>query len=100
MNLNDEILSGLSEETMKALREFALSSGIALGEEGLKGDSKSKDAKHDLIENVTKHFQVQDRDEVFPVKYISKDGRREVSFKVKGIKRELGQTLSSTGLTM
>jgi hypothetical protein len=99
MNLNDEILSGLSEETMKALRDFALSSGISLGEEGLKGGS-SKDAKHDLIENVTKHFQVQDREDVFPVNYISKDGSRQVSFKVKGIKRELGQTLSSTGLTM
>lgn len=93
MNLSEEILSGLSEETIKALREFALQSGVAI-------DLQASDQTGDLLQSVSKHFQVQDREEVFPIEYISKDRTRQVSFTVKGIKRELGQTLSSTGLTM
>lgn len=92
-SFSDEILSGLSEETIKALREFALQSGVAI-------DLKASDTKQDLLQSVSKHFQVQDRDQIFPIEYTSKDQQRKVSFTVKGIKKELGQTLQSTGLTM
>lgn len=91
--LPEDLLAGLSEDTLKALREFALQSGVSL-------DVHASNDRKDLIESVSKHFQVQDRDEVFPIEYISKDSKRKVKFVVKGVKKELGQTLQSTGLTM
>jgi len=92
MNLPDDILSGLSAETLKALREFALQQGVCL--------DPDTDDRADVIQSVQKHFQIQDREEVFPISYKSKDKSRNVNFSVKGVKRELGQTLQSTGLTM
>ncbi|RYY80833.1 hypothetical protein EON63_16550 [archaeon] len=53
-----------------------------------------------LLKSVQQHFQLQEREEIFHVSYQSNDGKRSISFDVKGVKRELGQTLSSTGLTM
>jgi hypothetical protein len=47
---------------------------------------------------VSKHFDVVDREEIFH--YNWSEGDRTVSFSLRGLKRELGQTLSSTGLTM
>lgn len=78
---------GLSEETLRALREFALDSGVFI-------DSKK------VIDSVREHFEVKDREDVFKISYASKDGERKADFELKGIKRELGQTLDSTGLTM
>jgi predicted nicotinamide N-methyase len=40
------------------------------------------------------------KEEVFQISYKSKDLSRQVNFEVKGLKKELGQTLSSTGLTI
>jgi len=93
MDGSDDLLSGLSEETMKALREFALQQGVSL-------DVHARNDRKDLIDSVLKHFQVQDREEFFPIEYSSNDQSRTVKFGVKGVKRELGQTLSSTGLTI
>ena len=53
-----------------------------------------------ILSAVREHFDVKDRDEKFVVSYRSQDGLRSVDFTVKGVKRQLGQTLSSTGLTM
>lgn len=77
----------LSEETLRALREFALDAGVFV-------DSNK------IIESVRDHFEEKDREDVFKISYKSKDNQREVNFNLKGIKRELGQTLDSTGLTM
>ncbi len=84
----DEELTGLSAATLLALKEFALSSGVAINDED------------DVLESVKDHFIDKDRDEIFHISYESKDGERKIGFDVKGIKRELGQTLNSTGLTM
>ena len=78
---------GLSEETLRALREFALGNGVFV-------DSKK------IIESVRDHFEIKDRDDIFKMSYASKDGERKTEFELKGIKKELGQTLDSTGLTM
>jgi hypothetical protein len=77
----------LSAETLRALREFALDSGVFV-------------ENTSVIESVRKHFEVKDREEVFKIDYTSKDEKRHVQFELKGTKRELGQTLDSTGLTM
>ena len=53
-----------------------------------------------LLNIVKNHFDLKDRAEMFLVSHNSKDGSRSVEFEVKGVKRLLGQTLSSTGLTM
>lgn len=91
---SDDVFSGLSAETIKALREFALESGVAIV------DDEEEPVEKTLLSSVQKHFQIQDREEVFHLEFKSADGTREVKFDAKGIKRELGQTLQSTGLTM
>lgn len=58
------------------------------------------DSYGSIIESARKHFEPECRDDVFDINYTSKDGTRDVAFKLKGVKRELGQTLYSTGLTM
>ena len=93
MSWSDDVLSGLSEETMKALREFALQQGVSL-------DPDAPDDPLDVLSSVQQHFSVQDREEIFHSDYQSKDGSRHIVFDCKGVKRELGQTLNSTGLTM
>eukprot|EP00981_Chlorochromonas_danica_P014569 scaffold8319_cov211-Ochromonas_danica.AAC.3 len=109
---SDDVFSGLSAETIKALREFALQSGVAIvdqaddEEEGEEGQADQTNNGGDLentrtlLKSVQRHFQVQDREEIFHIDYTSKDGSRRVTFDAKGVKRELGQTLQSTGLTM
>ena len=77
----------LSAATLEALKLFALSSGIDVGSSG-----------DEIVSAVRDHFDVQDKDQTFHYEY--KNESREVRFSVKGVKRELGQTLSSTGLTM
>lgn len=98
MSWSDDVLSGLSAETMKALREFALQQGVSLDPDVATGEEE--ESAGSLLASVREHFSIQDREEVFKVHYASKDGQREVAFSVKGVKRELGQTLNSTGLTM
>lgn len=140
-NVNDDIK--LSTETLKALQEFALQSGISFNKPSIDNSSNNDDNDDDsdifykkllakskdlhtntitnnnyditiqtkeqcelildpssIIETVRKHFEVKDREDVFKISYRSKDNERYVCFEVKGIKRELGQTLDSTGLTM
>ncbi len=94
MNWSDDVLSGLSADTMKALREFALQQGVSLDPDAPEDDAG------DVLSSVQKHFAVQDREEIFHSDYTSKDGQRHIVFDCKGVKRELGQTLNSTGLTM
>jgi hypothetical protein len=81
---NDEV--GLSAETLRALREFALDRGVFV--------------EDDVVAAVREHCEVKDREDVFKISYNAKDGSRSANFELKGIKKELGQTLDSTGLTM
>jgi hypothetical protein len=97
---SDDVLSGLSAETMKALRDFALQQGVCLDPAVATAEEESDENTGSLLDSVRQHFSIQDRDEVFHIDYKSKDGQREVKFTVKGLKKELGQTLNSTGLTM
>ena len=83
---SDEPVS-LSAETLAALKAFALQSGVAIEEEN-------------VISSVRQHFDIQDKGEIFSNTFRSCDGKKSISFNVKGVKRELGQTLNSTGLTM
>eukprot|EP01031_Cornospumella_fuschlensis_P027203 gene27203-32868_t len=84
--LSEDVYSGLSAETIKALREFALEKGVNIIGDDPEADGSNKD----LLQSVHQHFQLQDREEIFHVSYQSNDGKRSVSFDVKGIKRELG----------
>lgn len=88
LHIKEEEFAGLSAQTLLALKEFALSSGVMI------------DNEDDVVESVREHFEVKDREETFNVSYESKDGKRKIDFAVNGVKRELGQTLNSTGLTM
>jgi hypothetical protein len=103
----DELPSlSLSPEAAAALRAFALAQGIAVDTSG--ADDEAAGDPGDLISAVRDHFDVKDRDEIFPVEHkdegydeASPDaGLRCIRFELKGVKRSLGQTLSSTGLTI
>jgi hypothetical protein len=91
----------LSADTLAALKAFALDNGVFLGEGGAGGGGAGGGgAGVDVIDSVRKHFEVKEREDVFKIEYASKDGLREATYELKGIKRELSQTLDSTGLTM
>lgn len=80
-------MEDLSPETLAALREFASMQGICSEEE------------EDVLSSVRHHFDVHDKNEAFTFSF-SREGAQAIEFTVHGWKRELGQTLSSTGLTI
>lgn len=110
VGLDDDAIA-LSPETLAALREFALGKGVVFGGtaagdggedggsegEGGEGDEKRTKVSPDvvgLVRAVQKHFDVQEKEQIFKIAY------GDVRFEVLGLKRELGQTLDSTGLTI
>ena len=110
---DDGDIPSLSPEAAAALRAFALAQGIAVDTAATDDDNEGagEDDAGDLISAVRDHFDVKDKDETFKVEYMD-DGYNEelgamntadlrcIRFEVKGVKRSLGQTLSSTGLTI
>ena len=98
----------LSPEAAAALRAFALSSGVAID------TNNNHEGNNDLLSAVRDHFDLKERDETFVVEYrdidndnddtinntTSSQTKRRIRFEVQGVKRVLGQTLSSTGLTI
>lgn len=100
----------LSPEAAAALRAFALSSGVAID------TNNNHEGNNDLLSAVRDHFDLKERDETFVVEYQDNDNdddkddtinnttssqaKRHIRFEVQGVKRVLGQTLSSTGLTI
>lgn len=65
---------------------------------------------NDVLYSMRGFFDAPDKDDIFNVQYSTSDAavsrssnplsRVEVNFTVKGVRRDLGQTLDSTGLTM
>eukprot|EP00607_Mallomonas_marina_P004459 CAMPEP_0182437132 /NCGR_PEP_ID=MMETSP1167-20130531/84833_1 /TAXON_ID=2988 /ORGANISM="Mallomonas Sp, Strain CCMP3275" /LENGTH=248 /DNA_ID=CAMNT_0024629931 /DNA_START=130 /DNA_END=873 /DNA_ORIENTATION=- len=88
VNEPDDEDEGLSAETLQALKEFTLDLGMQCAEE------------EDILASVRDHFNIQDKEEIFNMEYTSEDGCRVVKYSCRGLKKELGQTLSSTGLTV
>mmetsp|Transcript_19596 Transcript_19596/g.18933 ORF Transcript_19596/g.18933 Transcript_19596/m.18933 type:complete len:286 (-) Transcript_19596:470-1327(-) len=89
---NNEPLA-LSAETIAALKSFALSSGIpSMQDTDIEGSN--------VLDVVRDHYEVKNREKEFDIDYTSADGERSIHFTVNGVKRQLGQTLSSTGLTI
>ena len=109
---DDDNELALSPEAAAALRAFALSSGVAFDT----SDNHEGQANNDLLSAVRDHFDLKERDETFVVEYQDDDddnttnnansqqvaiaSKRHIRFEVQGVKRVLGQTLSSTGLTI
>ena len=91
-NDNDDDYEGLSMESLEALKEL-------ISELRIPCDSSNEDERN-ILSAVRNHFDVKDKNEKFIAKYSSKDGSHQVEFCVNGLKKELGQTLSSTGLTV
>lgn len=81
----------LSPEAIAALRELALERGLAVAAASA---AASAPASADIVRAVRDHFDVKERDEVFDLQFGA------ITFQLKGVKRELGQTLHSTGLTI
>jgi hypothetical protein len=80
----------LSMETLDVLKQYAMEVGAISAE----------DNSDDILSSIQMFFDEPDKEDTFIVDYTSLSGEISVYFEVKGIKRELGQTLSSTGLTM
>ena len=95
VELQDEAIS-LSAATLAALREFAMEKGVTVGGSG--GDSCKKleesESAVDIVRAVQQHFDVKDKETVFHITH------GDISLELLGLKRELGQTLDSTGLTI
>ena len=87
----------LRSETLAYLKEFINEQGIPLQNNN---DNSDEEDPEDVLHSLSKYFEDPNKDDVFIVDYTSIDEQRTVYFEVKGIKRELGQTLNSTGLTM
>ena len=86
----DEPEVGLSAETLAALTAFALDSGVSLDTGNVLG-------------SVREHFDIKDKEDVFSYEFSPSEMEpttAPIHFSVKGLKKEVGQTLSSTGLTM
>jgi hypothetical protein len=84
----------LSAATLAALKEFASSRGIVQDADE-NDDEEEHDSSRNVIEAVRSHFEIKDREEFFHFKFGD-----NIEFTLHGVKRELGQTLSSTGLTL
>ena len=89
-------MPALSAATLLALQQFALDSGVAIDPV----EEEAPNSSISVLASVRRHFEVQDKEDEFHYEFESKDRQRKVNFKLKGIKKELGQTLDSTGLTM
>ena len=116
----------LSVEALAALKEFAVQNGLTTSSTGSKGGStgskggninargggrggggggggggKEAPDDDDVMFLISKYFEDPDKNDTFEIDYKSStDPSKSVSFTVKGVKRELGQTLDSTGLTI
>lgn len=82
---------GLSMEALKALKEFAVERGV---------DVDSDEEETDVISKVQNFCDIQDKNDSFNFSYGSEKDGNLISFTVNGLKREVGQTLQSTGLTL
>lgn len=99
MNDNDtnDDVPHLSADTLLALKQFALSSGIATAVED-----------DDVMDAVAKHFDVNDNEkyEIFHFSWGANSSlyssvvSNYVELNLRGVRRDLGQTLNSTGLTV
>lgn len=95
VGLDDEAIS-LSASTLLALREFALEKGVFLSKRDQDETTPNEyepDAI-DVVRAVQQHFDIKEKETIFHIEHGS------VSFELLGLKRELGQTLDSTGLTI
>ena len=79
----------LSSEALAALREFALAKGC---------DIESDEENENFLNKVQSHFDIKDKTDQFEFEF--GQGKDQIRFKLDGLKREIGQTLSSTGLTL
>lgn len=91
----------LSAATLAALKEFALHKGIVKDSDDSDEEVTEQQAESivdksslDVLQRVRDHYAVKERDEIFEFKF------GDIQFRLAGVKRELGQTLSSTGLTL
>lgn len=109
-------MSDLSADTLAALKEFAAMSGVQIDNKkkshprvgidaGHADEEEDEDDPLSILSSLKNHFQLpaSERETTYPIHYETSPGvadRRTIDFTVKGIKRELGQTLDSTGLTI
>jgi len=94
VGIDDEAIT-LSAATLAALREFALEKGVQMrrAEDEDEGDGEGA-AAVDVVRAVQQHFDVKDKETIFRPSFGG------VTLELMGLKRELGQTLDSTGLTI
>jgi hypothetical protein len=88
-----DLSSILSPEALAALQGLAVERGVmkSSDDEDLEIDAKA------LVGGLAKHFQqvkIGEKEQIFNISYGG------ISFDVKGVKKNLGQTLDSTGLTI
>jgi predicted nicotinamide N-methyase len=90
VGLEDEAIT-LSPATLAALMEFAREKGVKVERREEEGESEEA---VDVVRAVQQHFDVKDKETIFRPSFGG------VVLELMGLKRELGQTLDSTGLTI
>lgn len=93
-NTDDNYQPQLSLSTLEVLKEFALYKGMEI--------NSKESSPEDVLESIHSYFSLskEEQKEIFHIQYANIDDSVKVSFDVEGVRRELGQTLNSTGLTM
>ena len=84
--MDDDFELSLSSAALEALKEFAVERGIAV----------ESDA-NDIREDIQKALDVEPREDSFKFTFGEHD---EITIRLNGLRRDIGQTLQSTGLTL
>lgn len=79
----------LSASSLAALQEFAIEQGIAM-------NMDSSDVRLDI----QKALDVEPKEDSFEFKFGKSQGEAEITVRLNGLRRDIGQTLQSTGLTL
>ncbi|CEG41281.1 Predicted methyltransferase [Plasmopara halstedii] len=90
-NESDEEQLSLSDAALIALQQFALEQGIAV-------DNESSDVRLDI----QKALDIEPKEDSFEFKFGKSKTREdaEIIIRLNGLRRDIGQTLQSTGLTL
>ena len=86
--IQDETELELSSYALEALKDFALSKGIEI----------DQNDNYSIRKNIQEAFDWKEKDESFNYEFHVKN--EIIQIPLKGLRRDLGQTLESTGLTL
>ena len=93
----------LSPEAMAALKLFAVERGCDVDSDS-DADDGNETSNNGLLSKIQNHFDIRDKNDEFQFKFepnvATEHSLGTIEFTLHGLKKEIGQTLNSTGLTL